>query len=168
MDAIMPTTRLTCLALRTSRAHIERMATNRPAPLKITPIGTPAAVERAALRSWDNEGGAPSGGAPSTRPSEKFGLSVELVAAVDRWAKQQDDRPARSEAIRHLLETALAGSIEGPRSRKSRRKATDMAGEQIDRIGDPTASSEERETRKQRLLKGPNEFRGARARQRGD
>jgi hypothetical protein len=43
-----------------------------------------------------------------------------------------------------------------------------MAGEQIDRIGDPTASSEERETRKQRLLKGPNEFRGARARQRGD
>jgi hypothetical protein len=161
------------------------MAPTLPSP-KIAPTGTPVAVERAALRSWDNEGGAPSGGPNSKRPGdEKFKKSgpppstgeeplttirpsVALLAAIDRWAKQQADRPARAEAICRLLESALAGSSVGPRSRRSRRKATDMAGQEIDRIGDPSATPDERETRKQRLLKGPKEFRAARARQRGD
>src|ERR1700730_2144552 len=41
-------------------------------------------------------------------------------------------------------------------------KASDMAGVQIDKLGDPSATVEERKTRKRRLLKGPTEFRDMR------
>ena len=37
--------------------------------------------------------------------------------------------------------------------------AAEMAGEAIDRNTDPSASSDEQESRKRRLLKGPKEFR---------
>src|SRR5512133_3274617 len=40
-----------------------------------------------------------------------------------------------------------------------RAKASEMAGEEIDRLGDPLATDEERQLRKQRLIKGPQEFR---------
>ena len=39
------------------------------------------------------------------------------------------------------------------------RKAAEMAGEIIDQQADLSASSEEQESRKRRLLKGPKEFR---------
>jgi hypothetical protein len=45
------------------------------------------------------------------------------------------------------------------RTRVRRTKAAEMAGEAIDQHTDPSASSEEQESRKQRLLKGPAEFR---------
>ena len=41
-------------------------------------------------------------------------------------------------------------------------KASEMAGEEIDRLGDPLATEEERATPKQRLIKGPQEFRDIR------
>jgi hypothetical protein len=44
----------------------------------------------------------------------------------------------------------------------SRRKAAEMAGHEIDRLGDPAATSEERAQRKRRLIKGPQEFRAVR------
>jgi metal-responsive CopG/Arc/MetJ family transcriptional regulator len=34
-------------------------------------------------------------------------LSPELRAAIDAWAKKQEDKPGRSEAIRRLVEQAL-------------------------------------------------------------
>jgi hypothetical protein len=34
-------------------------------------------------------------------------LSEEFRAAVDKWAAKQDDTPARSEAIRRLVELGL-------------------------------------------------------------
>jgi hypothetical protein len=37
-----------------------------------------------------------------------------------------------------------------------------MAGHQLDKLGDASATAEERKTRKQRLLKGPSEFRDIR------
>jgi hypothetical protein len=37
-----------------------------------------------------------------------------------------------------------------------------MAGRQIDKIGDPSATDEQRQQRKRRLLKGPTEFRDIR------
>jgi hypothetical protein len=37
-----------------------------------------------------------------------------------------------------------------------------MAGQVIDKLGDPSAIEEERQTRKRRLLKGPKEFRDIR------
>jgi hypothetical protein len=38
-------------------------------------------------------------------------------------------------------------------------KASGLAGEVIDRLGDPLATDEERQVRKQRLINGPQEFR---------
>jgi thiol-disulfide isomerase/thioredoxin len=41
-------------------------------------------------------------------------------------------------------------------------KARAMAGREIDRLSDPSATEEERHRRKRRLLKGPKEFRDVR------
>ena len=46
--------------------------------------------------------------------------------------------------------------------RKKQRKAADLAGEVIDQHADRSATSEQRESRKRRLLKGPREFRDMR------
>src|SRR5207253_5890062 len=42
-------------------------------------------------------------------------------------------------------------------------KASEMAGEEIDRLGDPLATGEERQLRKRRLIEGPQEFRDIRS-----
>jgi hypothetical protein len=42
-------------------------------------------------------------------------------------------------------------------------KASEMAGREIDLVGDPSATDEERQLRKQRLIKGPQEFRDIRS-----
>jgi hypothetical protein len=34
-------------------------------------------------------------------------LSKEARAALDKWAREQDDKPTRSEAIRRLLARAI-------------------------------------------------------------
>jgi hypothetical protein len=49
-----------------------------------------------------------------------------------------------------------------PAQLKARGKVADLAGEIIDRHADRSATSEERESRKRRLLKGPKEFRNLR------
>ena len=46
---------------------------------------------------------------------------------------------------------------------KEAAKASEMAGAEIDRLGDPLATDEERQLRKQRLIKGPQEFRDIRS-----
>jgi hypothetical protein len=46
--------------------------------------------------------------------------------------------------------------------KRSRRKAAEMAGREIDRLGDQAATSKERTQRKRSLIKGPREFRGLR------
>jgi hypothetical protein len=48
------------------------------------------------------------------------------------------------------------------RSPKAASKAVDLAGEQIDKLSDPSATAEEQQQRKRRLLKGPKEFRDIR------
>jgi len=90
-------------------------------------------------------------------------LPSELKSRVGAWATRREDKPSLSEAIRRLLEKALTGTI-APRQRSkgSRRKATDMAAREIDRLGDQSATGEERASRKRRLLSGPKEFRDMR------
>jgi Arc/MetJ-type ribon-helix-helix transcriptional regulator len=90
-------------------------------------------------------------------------LPPELKSKVGAWANRREDKPSLSEAIRRLLEKALAGTT-APRQRSkgSRRKATDMAAREIDRLGDQSATGEERASRKRRLLSGPKEFRDMR------
>lgn len=75
----------------------------------------------------------------------------------------QPDAPAFAEAIRRLVELGLAGTSAG-RSKKSATssKSSELASNQIDRMSDKSASADERETRKRRLLKGPSEFRDVR------
>jgi Arc/MetJ-type ribon-helix-helix transcriptional regulator len=89
-------------------------------------------------------------------------LPREMIVKIDEWVKRSGAE-SRSETIRHLLELALAGSRGMPRpNARGASKASDMAGQVIDKLGDPTATSQERQTRKRRLLEGPKEFRNIR------
>jgi hypothetical protein len=84
-----------------------------------------------------------------------------LIAEVETWAKANDT--SRSEAFRRLVELGLAGAKKfAAPSQQTRAKAKKFAAEQIDRMGNSTATAEEQASRKQRLLKGPEEFREAR------
>ena len=48
-------------------------------------------------------------GRPATGkdPARTIRLSDEFVEKIDAWARRQDDRPGRSEAIRRLVEITL-------------------------------------------------------------
>jgi hypothetical protein len=88
----------------------------------------------------------------------------DRIAVLDAWIKKQNDADlSRPEAIRRLVEIGLAGvkKFAAP-SQQTRAKAKKFAAEQIDRMGNSTATAEEQASRKQRLLKGPEEFREAR------
>jgi hypothetical protein len=115
-------------------------------------------------------------GRPATGKDPMIGFrsAPEFTARIDAWAAAQPDAPPRSEAIRLLIEIGLAG---GSRSipllaatgdaaaapdPAASSTASEMAGHQIDKLGDASATAEERKTRKQRLLKGPSEFRDIR------
>ena len=82
---------------------------------------------------------------------------------MDAWSARQSDEPGRSEAIRRLVELGLASAQRaGARTNKAA-KASELAGQEIDRLSDPSATDEERQLRKRRLLKGPKEFRDIRS-----
>jgi hypothetical protein len=81
------------------------------------------------------------------------------MAEIARWAKR-NDAASRSEAIRRLIEIGL--QFDGQKrsfdvSRGGR--AEELAGAQIDKIGDASAICEERTKRTRRLTRGLSEFR---------
>jgi|ERR1700726_947984 hypothetical protein len=84
------------------------------------------------------------------------------IDRLDAWIARQVGPLTRPEAVRRLVEQALAGSSPSQRSANARSKALDLAGKEIDKLSDQSASNEERQQRKQRLLKGPREFRDIR------
>ena len=98
--------------------------------------------------------------APPAGKGTPIGLRLEpaTLARVDRWAASQQDDPSRLEAIRRLVELALAVARPARARTKTAAKAAEMASQEIDRLGDPSASDEERQLRKRRLIKGPKEF----------
>jgi hypothetical protein len=104
-------------------------------------------------------------GRPRTGTTPLMGFRADPVirASIVRWAENQPDMPTLSEAIRRLVELGLAGAknFAAP-SQQTRAKAKKFAAEQIDRMGNSTATAEEQASRKRRLLKGPEEFREAR------
>jgi hypothetical protein len=58
---------------------------------------------------------------------------------------------------------ALAGAAPPQkRGKKAAAKAREMAGQELDRLGDASLAADERERRKRRLTKGPREFRDLR------
>jgi hypothetical protein len=84
-----------------------------------------------------------------------------MRAAVDAWAKTQEDGPGRSEAIRRLVELGLTVKAPARPISKSGRKlrAQELATTAIEKIIDPSAPPDERAQRRRRLTKGPPEFR---------
>jgi hypothetical protein len=111
------------------------------------------------LRALPRKRGRPATGRD---PVSAIRLSPDLIATIDKWAAR-NDVSSRSEAIRRLVEVGLAQAPPMKRrTRKAASKASEMAGRQIDKIGDPSATDEERQLRKRRLLKGPREFRDMR------
>lgn len=107
-------------------------------------------------------------GRPATGrdPVTAIRLSSEIRHAVDEWSERQDDNPSRSEAIRRLVEIGLGKTAPTakmpPTSKATSERAKELAGKTIDRMVEPAASAEEKAVRKQRLIKGPSEFREAR------
>ena len=98
--------------------------------------------------------------APRAGKGKPIGLRLApaTLARVDRWAASQQDDPSRPEAIRRLVELALGiGQRAGVRTKKAA-QAAEMASEAIDRLVDPSATDEERQLRKRRLIGGPKEF----------
>jgi hypothetical protein len=104
-------------------------------------------------------------GRPATGQGAQIGMrwAEETIAAIDAWAAKQDDKPGRSDAIRRLVEIGLTVKARPKQAGPGRaRKADEMAGRQLDQLVDKSAPTEEQESRKQRLLKGPEEFRNVR------
>ena len=86
-------------------------------------------------------------------------LSDKVCACYDF---KQDDLPGRPEAIRRLVELGLTVKPALRPNAKAAARAAELAAKVIDRHIDPKAPIEEREVRKQRLLKGPPVFRDLR------
>jgi hypothetical protein len=87
------------------------------------------------------------------------------LKALDAWiAQQKPPFPPRPEAVRRLVELALANSKKH-RARYSEEiaaKAMELASKVIDGLMDPSASADEKADRKRRLFKGPSVFRDLR------
>jgi len=95
-------------------------------------------------------------------------LSSELRESVDAWAAKQTDKPARPEAILRHVELGLETTRRRASAPNRAAKASEMAAQEIDRISDPSATKEERQLRKRRLIKGPKEFRDIHKKSRED
>lgn len=82
------------------------------------------------------------------------------LAAIDAWIASSSDKTlTRAHAIRRLV--ALGLRVKTPRGRSSdsqKARAREMAGDTIDQMMDATATLNDQAVRKQRLLKGPEEF----------
>jgi hypothetical protein len=103
-------------------------------------------------------------GRPRTGITPLIGFRADAAtrASIVKWAKNEADQPSLSEAIRRLVELGLSVARSRPASRARAGKAHEMAGKQLDQLADQSATAEEQASRKRRLLKGPEEFRGVR------
>jgi hypothetical protein len=97
-------------------------------------------------------------GAPGEGTLINLRLQPGPLARVDQWAASQKDAPSRPEAVRRLVELGLVSAPRAGVRPEKAAKAAEMAGREIDRLSDPSATDEERQVRKRRLIKGPKEF----------
>ena len=90
-----------------------------------------------------------------------FRAEAALRSAIEKWAKQQSDKPKLSVAIRRLVEIGLKVRTPArPVSKPGRRlRAQELATKAIEKIIDPAAPTDERDRRRRHLTKGPLEFR---------
>jgi hypothetical protein len=85
----------------------------------------------------------------------------DRIAALDAWIKAYAPDLSRPEAIRRLVELGLGISTPTkPVSKASNKtRAAELAAKVVDKMIDPTAPADERDRRRRRLTKGPQEFR---------
>jgi len=102
-------------------------------------------------------------GRPETHPIKKvIGFSEEMIEAVEVWRARQKPIPNQSEAMRQLVELGLTVKARPKQSSPARiERAKELAANVIDKLT-PDAGTEEKASRKRRLLKGPEEFRDVR------
>ena len=85
-------------------------------------------------------------------------------------ANRKNDHAAAAivcEECKSIIATLHAVRAQQASARPGRAaKAREMAGQAVDRLTDPSATDEERQSRKRRLLKGPKEFRDIRDKRR--
>jgi hypothetical protein len=87
-------------------------------------------------------------------------LQPHQLLGLDSWIAKQRSTMTRPEALRAMLDAALArAALRRPHSPATRTKALELAGKAIDQMVDQTAPPEEQAMRKRRLIKGPKEFR---------
>jgi hypothetical protein len=79
------------------------------------------------------------------------------------WARLATSDDQRERFLELAKEWMSDGESIDQGIEQRRAKASEMAGAAIDRLGDPLATDEERQLRKQRLIKGPQEFRDIRS-----
>jgi|SRR5581483_4446056 len=88
------------------------------------------------------------------------------LASLDDWIHQQREADlSRPEAIRRLVEIGLTVKTKAKPKQMPIERATrarELAAKAIEKVSDPSASSEERMRRRRRLTRGPLEFRDER------
>ena len=87
-----------------------------------------------------------------------FRAAPVLRASIVKWAENQPDIPTLSEATRRLVELGLTVKSAVRPTAKATARAAELAAKAIDEHADMSAHSTERESRKNRLLKGPSVF----------
>jgi hypothetical protein len=102
--------------------------------------------------------------ATGTAPLVGVRMTEDFQAEIKAWSKKQSDQPPLATAIRRLVELGLTVKATKPRQAPQAReaRAKELATHAIDKMGDPAASTEERDERRRRLTKGPPEFREVR------
>jgi len=84
------------------------------------------------------------------------------MGRIDTWSADQEDRPSRAEAIRRLVEIGLTAKTKSAPSERQRVLLADLASKAIDSMTAGMPDSDEKASRKRRLLKGPEEFQNVR------
>src|ERR1700722_4661456 len=82
----------------------------------------------------------------TTGPGEPILLRLHppLLTDLDAWIAAQGNSPSRPEAIRRLLEAALAGpAASSQRGKGSARLAANLAAREIDQLVDKAATGKE-------------------------
>jgi Arc/MetJ-type ribon-helix-helix transcriptional regulator len=105
-------------------------------------------------------------GRPATGKDPLVGVRLppEMIKQIDTWAKREGVA-SRSEAIRRLVDQSLLPATQQPRTGKHKgaSKASEWAGQELERRVNHSLPAEEQERRKNRLTKGPSEFRDIRS-----
>jgi hypothetical protein len=90
-------------------------------------------------------------------------MPPDELANLDNWISKQRTQQTRPEAIRRLVEQAIAHSSHPARpSKQKAQEASDLADRTADRLVDKWMPLEEQQRRKRALIKGPKEFRDVR------